>query len=389
MLNGVASLLVKLRLMLLGGVVALLAACDPAIIQAPPSLTRSSEPVTVALLVPSSSPNAGDAVVAQSLENAARLAISDLEGVEVKLLILDSGGNGIQASAAAAEAVQAGARVILGPLFSEAANAVGVTLQRTNVPVLAFSNNTSIAGGNVLTLGNTFENASRRLLSYASSQGRSRIFVAHADNIAGDAANRAITKAAGANATAVVGSVAYPFSQEGVFDAARQVADGARASGADSVMLTSDAAGALPLFAQLLPERGLTPGTVQYMGLTRWDIPQIMSLPALQGGWFPLQDPGRVSAFSRRYQDAYGSAPHPLAGLAYDGIAAIGALRAQGLAVNGANLRQSAGFQGTGGAFRFLPDGTIERSLAVATIEAGAVRIVDPAPQGFGGGAGF
>ena len=46
-------------------------------------------------------------------------------------------------------------------------------------------------------------------------------------------------------------------------------------------------------------------------------------------------------------------------GLAYDGIAAIGALVKQGKsdALTSAALTQGAGFQGTGGVFRLLPNG--------------------------------
>ncbi len=77
----------------------------------------------------------------------------------------------------------------------------------------------------------------------------------------------------------------------------------------------------------------------------------------------------------------------PLAGLAYDGIAAIGALVARGdaNALSRNALTQPQGFQGTTGIFRLLADGTNERGLAVAEIRAGQVVILDPAPRAFGG----
>ena len=94
--------------------------------------------------------------------------------------------------------------------------------------------------------------------------------------------------------------------------------------------------------------------------------------------------------FESRYAAAYGGAPHPLAGLAYDGIAAIGALVASGNrnALTRAALTTGAGFQGTNGVFRLRPDGTNQRALAVARIQNNQVVVVDPAPTGFGG-AGF
>jgi hypothetical protein len=94
--------------------------------------------------------------------------------------------------------------------------------------------------------------------------------------------------------------------------------------------------------------------------------------------------------FSERYTTAYGSAPHPIAGLAYDGIAAIGALVSQGKsdALTGQALTQPAGFAGVNGVFRLLADGTNERGLTVSQILDGQVLVLDAAPRGFGQ-AGF
>lgn len=98
----------------------------------------------------------------------------------------------------------------------------------------------------------------------------------------------------------------------------------------------------------------------------------------------------RHQAYRTRYNATYGEAPHPISGLAYDGIAAIGALVGQGKsdALTAAALTQNAGFQGVGGIFRLRPNGTNERGLAVATIQNKQVVVIDPAPQSFSG-AGF
>ncbi len=51
-----------------------------------------------------------------------------------------------------------------------------------------------------------------------------------------------------------------------------------------------------------------------------------LNLPGVQGGWFALPDPARTAQFDSRFAAATGERPHDLAGLAYDGIAAVGAL---------------------------------------------------------------
>ncbi|MCJ8333425.1 MAG: penicillin-binding protein activator [Epibacterium sp.] len=369
-----------------------LAACDPGTIGGSSGRSiNTNKPVPVALLVPRGSAQQGDSVLAQSLENAARLAIADLDDVQIDLRVYDTAGDPALAASAASKAISDGARIILGPVYAEAANAAGVAAAKRNVNVLTFSNNSSIAGGNVFVMGPTFSNTAKRIVGYAKTQGKDNLVVLSDNNTAGMAGRDATQQAAvdvGAN---VAGRISYDLSQQGVINAIPSISDAVRQSGADGIVLTANSAGALPLLTQLLPEAGLRPEDVQYMGLTRWDIPaQTLALPGVQGGWFALPDPSTTDKFRSRYQNTYGVAPHAIGSLAYDGIAAIGALVAAGQsdALTSTALTQPAGFRGASGVFRLNPDGTNQRGLAIATIQEQKVIILDPAPQSFGG-AGF
>ena len=346
----------------------------------------AGQPVQVALLVPRGSGSSSDDVLSQSLENAARLAIADLQGVQIDLRVYDTAGNAGTAQAAASRAIGEGAKIILGPVYAESANAVGIAAAQGGVNVLSFSNNTTVAGGNVFVLGPTFQNTANRLMSFAARQGKTRVVVVSSSDLSGQLGAQAIQAAAGRSGATVVANVSHEFSQPGVISAIPRIKEAVANNGADSIFLTSNTAGALPLFSQMLPEQGITSATTQFIGLTRWDIPsQTLALPGVQGGWFALPDPGRTAQFNARYQSAYGAPPHPIGGLAYDGIAAIGALVAKGRDLSGASLTQGAGFQGTSGVFRLLPNGTNERGLAVAQVRDRQVAVIDPAPRAFGG----
>lgn len=353
-----------------------------------PSINTTA-PVPVALLVPRGSGQSGDDVLAQSLENAARLAMGDLQNVQIDLRVYDTAGNAQIAADQAAQAVGDGAKIILGPVYGESANAAGLAAANRNVNVLSFSNNVSIAGGNVFVLGPTFQNTANRLAQYAVVQGKSKVVVVYSQDVAGEQGRAAIETALGRSGAAVVASVSYQLSQQGVVASIPEIRSAVDATGADAMFTTATTAAALPLLSQLLPEAGVSPEVTQYIGLTRWDIPsQTLELPGVQGGWFALPDPGKNAAFQARYQAAYGTAPHPIGGLAYDGIAAIGALVGSGSsdALTGAALTQSAGFQGVNGIFRLLPNGTNERGMAVATIQDRQVVVIDTAPTSFGAG---
>lgn len=364
-----------------------LAACQPIAGGGGPSIDTGAA-VPVALLLPSGSGDTNDEVLAQSLRQAAQLAISDLNGVKIDLRIYNTGSNPAMAAEMATKAVDEGAKIILGPVYAGAANAAAVAVASRGVNVLSFSNNTDIAGGNLFVLGPTFSNTANRLMSYSVAQGKRRVLVVSEQNIAGEVGAKAIKSAMSRFGASLAGEVSFPYSQTDLVNAVPQIAQRVKGGGVDALFLTSDAGGALPLLAQLLPEQGVSPAQTKFIGLTRWDTPPAaMALPGLQGGWFALPDPSLNARFQQRYQTAFGAAPHPVAGLAYDGIAAIGALvkAGRGDALSAAALTQSSGFVGVNGVFRLRPDGSNERGLAVAEIRDGQVVIIDPAPRSFGG----
>lgn len=347
--------------------------------------------VPVALLVPHGAEDPQEERLARDLESAARLAVADLDGVRIDLRVYGTAGRVGQAREAALSAVADGARVIVGPLRAESANAVANAVADRGVNVLAFSNNPSIAGGNLFVLGQTFETTANRLVGHATRQGTTRIMTVYSDNLAGRMGRAAIEAAVRRQGGTVSGSVSYAFSQDGVVQAIPQIRATVETNAADAIFLTANSAGALPLFSQMLPEAGLGPDRFQYIGLSRWDTPpQTLALPGVQGGWFALPDPQRMAQFNTRFEAANGDRPHVIAGLAYDGIAAIGALAdTRGRdAFSRAALTQPAGFQGVGGVFRLRPDGSNDRGLAVATIRDRRVQVLAPAPRSFGG-AGF
>jgi ABC-type branched-subunit amino acid transport system substrate-binding protein len=363
---------------------ALLTACGANIPTTTGPKVDASKPIPVALLVPQSSE--GTAQIASDLENAARLAAAQLDDLEIDLRVYDTAGDATVAASVAQQAVDDGAKIIIGPLYAEAANAVGTAVADEGVNVLSFSNNTTIAGGNVFVLGKTFDNTAARIVSFAAEQGKERAMVIHSDRIDGQMGLNAFQAAAANSSLRIVSAQSFELTQESVVNTVPLIRASAEIEDVDTLFLTSSSAGALPLLAQLLPEAGLDPANVQYTGLTRWDIPpQTLELSGLQGGWFAVPDLTRTESFSTQFQEQFGNRPHQLASLAFDGIAAIGALSQAGFndILTREALTQPSGFQGVDGIFRLKDDGTNERGLAIATVQDKQVLIIDPAPRSF------
>ncbi|CUH78688.1 penicillin-binding protein activator [Tropicibacter naphthalenivorans] len=348
-----------------------------------------TKPIQVALLVPQSDPEAGP--IAKSLENAARLAMQEQDGVTIDLRVYDTAGQAATAAAQAQKAVDEGAKIILGPLRADAVNAAGLAVADEGINVLGFSNNPAIAGGNVFILGETFANVANRLMGHAKKTGKTGAVIVYSDDVPGQFGKIAFEQAATVNGVRVVASEPYALSVEGVTSAAQRAAATLKSGAADTVFLTPEAQNAaLPMLLNQLPDNGADPAQVQYAGLGRLDVrPDLFSLPGADGIWFAVPDAARRQAYAGRYSSVYSTSAHPLSGLAYDGISAIGALAKAGRGdALTAKALTSASFTGTGGVFRLMSDGTNQRALAIATVKDKQMVILDPAPSSLSG-AGF
>ena len=104
--------------------------------------------------------------------------------------------------------------------------------------------------------------------------------------------------------------------------------------------------------------------------------------------WFATPDPSGYRAFSGRYRQRYGQDPVRPATLAYDAVSLVAALvKTQGPArFSEETLTNASGFAGIDGVFRFRPDGTNQRGLAVMRVTSSGGQVVSPAPKVLGAG---
>ena len=89
---------------------------------------------------------------------------------------------------------------------------------------------------------------------------------------------------------------------------------------------------------------------------------------------------------SARYRGSYGQDPVRTASLSYDAVALVAALvKTQGQQrFSEAVLTNASGFAGIDGLFRFRPDGTNQRGLAVLRVTSTSGQMISPPPKSFG-----
>lgn len=342
-------------------------------------------PVTVALLAPLSGGQGNAAQVGNAIADAARMAMTDIADQSLRLSVHDTRGTPEGARAAAEAALGEGSALILGPLFGANTPAVGEVAQRAGVNVISFSSDSSVAGGPVFVSGFLPEAEAARIVGYAASQGHNHLAVFHPETEYGRAALRGAERAAGSVGARVVAASGYPRSFEGIQNSSGPFAGAARSAGANAVLIPDSGQG-LRSAAAFLDYGGLDPAQVKYLGLGQWNAPDTLQEATLRGGWFPGPDPDRLQTFSDLYAARHGSEPPLVAVLGYDAVQAAGQLLSEARAVRSqtpfgrAELTRAEGFQGTLGPFRFQPDGTSVRALAVLEVAEGGFRVIDPAP---------
>jgi hypothetical protein len=346
--------------------------------------TLGNGAVRVALLVPrSASGNA--AVVAANLKNAADLALREYQGgANLQILVKDDKGTPEGARVAASEAIAEGAELIIGPLFAQSVAAAGRVARPAGVPVVAFSTDTSVAARGVYLLSFLPQSDVDRIIGYAAGRGKRSIAALLPDNGYGTVMQAALQKAATGSGARIVTIERYGADRAAMQQKGDVVARLVQGGQVDAVFMP-DGGDAAPVLGQILSAGGVRPGQVQLLGSGQWDDPRIAAAPTLKGGWYPAPDRAGFAAFANRYQSVFGAAPVRTASLGYDATSLAAGLSARfGKAgFSTANLANPNGFIGVDGAFRFLPDGTNQRQLAVYELGGGTPIQIDRAPQTF------
>jgi ABC-type branched-subunit amino acid transport system substrate-binding protein len=373
--------------------IAVLAACSgnlpdlassPSAPQQPTTLIGEGK-VKAGLILPlSASGNA--TVAAQSMRNAAEMALAEFNNPDLQLLVKDDAGSAPGAQQAAQAALDEGAEIILGPLFALTVGPVGRAARARGVPVIAFSTDANVAARGVYLLSFLPEADVDRIIGYAASQGRRSFAALVPDNAYGSVVEAAFKQAVGRAGGRVIALERYPLDRTQMQTPVRNVAQAA--SQADAIFVP-DGTDAVPTIVQTLTANGIDTKRVQLLGTGLWEDAQIFSNPLLDGAWYAGPDSTGFRNFSARYRSRYGKDPVRTASLAYDAVALVAALvKTQGRQrFSDDVLTNSSGFTGIDGLFRFRPDGTNQRGLAVLRVSPTGGQIISPPPKGFGGSA--
>ncbi len=349
-----------------------------------PAATIGTGQVKVGLILPLSA-GGNAAIAALAMRNAADMALAEFNSPNVQLLVQDDAGNTDTARSVAQQALDQGAEIILGPLFAQSVSAVGQVTRARNVPVIAFSTDANVASAGVYLLSFLPESDVDRIVQYSVSTGKRSFAALVPDNPYGTVVEAAFRQDVARRGGQIIALEHYPHDNAGMGAPVRTIAQAAVRADA---LFIPDGGDAVPGVVQMLLADGMTPKRIQLLGTGLWDDPRIYAAPGLEGGLYAAPDAAGYRSFSARYRQRFNQDPVRTATLAYDAVALVAALvKTQPdpqQRFSPQTLTNPSGYTGIDGLFRFMPDGTNQRGLAVLRVAAGGPQTVAPPPRSFG-----
>lgn len=389
-------------------------------VTAPPAETTTipveAEKLKVALMLPLTGPHRD---VGQALNQAAQLALFDVPSENFELFPKDTQGTEAGTLAAYQEARAEGISLILGPVLSNNVAAIKEQAKRDAVPIVSFSNNSTVAETGVWTFGFAPEAQINRVINYAHQKGYKNYAGLFPNSAYGTVTKNAFEQAVSTMEAELHKSETFnsnlgdlPTVMADLTDYADRVRavemereellrrgdeaaltalkelENVQTSGQLNYEALMIGAGGTDLqqISQLLASYDIHQGQVRLLGTGLWDDPNLVSLEALSGSWIAVPDPASRQSFVMSYSETFGQAPPRLATLAYDATALaalMGSSYRETQTVNLSELTDATGFAGVDGIFRLHPDGSVERGLAILEFKDGTTQLVDPAPTSF------
>ena len=367
------------------------------------------------------------------------MALFDAYDPRIKILPLDTESDFDVAETRADEAIAARVSIVLGPLLSANVEAVGDRFREAGIPVIGFSNDSTVAAEGRFVMGFLPEAEVKRVVDHAVGQGLENFGALLPVGRYGDRIRTAFGDTADTSDITVSAIESYPPDADALFDPVKRLAryderrddvrrevrflrslrDDVTDEIADDLedaevmegvefdaVLVPEGGALMRTLAPLLPFYEIDPNRVKLLGTGLWNDEALLGEPPLQGAWFAAPDPAAPQSFLTRYEEVYGETAPRIATLAYDAMSLVATLMKKPLEDDNLSIDPELasvdqrlkiadprfalerflspeGFIGVDGLFRLLPDGTTERALAILEVNRRGFQVVDPAPESF------
>lgn len=343
---------------------------------AKPQETFGSGATRIALITALMSP-VGETVRERDIRDGASLAVDEVGGGQLSLLVENTDGSPQQIQDAAKRLVGQNVALVAVSVSDVPVSTVRQGLGNARAPLLVLRDNGAERPTGTFAFVSDRIDSAVEGASYAVASGHKRLVVLLPSDASAAERQRLERELAGYGIkpalVAVTGTTAF----------SADVATKAKLKDVDAVILVGAGDSDVGALSQLKANGYLKPNAM-VVGSSGWSAAAYRR-PELSGSHLCLFGPENGSRMTSRYLDRYERAASPDAAYGFDIIAlAAGLVRTQGEdAINQENIRSPNGFIGAAAAFRFEKNGTVRRTCAIHQVTGGSVKLLDPAPRSF------
>lgn len=337
--------------------------------------TFGSGPVRIGVLLPLSATGV-EGERARAALDAMALAATDLGGDVLTVSVRDTGGEQGRARKLATEEIGERAAILIGPSDIAGASEMSAIKGDKRPPFLLLAWSSGKARSTYSLPLHEADSAAAGIAAAAGEGRRAFALLVGDGPVAAEIEARAT--AAVLNNGGVVEAKARFGGSPGSIDAAVKAVSDAETR-PDAILVASAGRPAAPLL-KALAAAGFRSGVV--IGTSGWAAED---LAAGEGAMLASVDRTEMAPMIERFRQTYGREPRLDEAFAYDAMAlSAGLARTAGeRAFAPDTLHSPSGFRSSTGVFRLMPDGSVQRLLALHRVAGGRLKRVGPAPQAF------
>lgn len=364
----------------------------------------------VALLLPMSGRNKD---LGKVLYNSAIMSLfdNDLDS-DIELVLFDTKSSPQDAKSAVNEIAGQDIKLIIGPVFSNELEAIKDDIAQNELTAISLSNNQKFIESDGIFLSGFFpEQQIERSIEYAISQNKLNFAAILPNNIYGKALADLIRESMHGKDTVFVTADFYQLSGDNLSRTVdrviksylipaelseqirkKEVPADFQISEEDKirpqVLLIPEAGRQLANIAKSIKDLNKEEREFLLVGSSQWDNAATLSDRNLEGAIIAAPRNDRFRSFEKSYYQLHSEFPPRISSIMYDIVAAT-------IEVNSSkrgdpqywdfvhHKNSKNGFEGIDGLFRFLPNGLVQRSLAILKIENGRLVTIEEAPDHF------
>lgn len=343
--------------------------------------------------------------IGQELLNAAALSLFENDSKkEIELVLFDSKGTEFGAKKALNDIINQDIKIVVGPLFSVATQAILNIAAEKEIILLSLSNSDNLLNKpNVFVTGVAIEQEIERLVEYSIANNLNSFSVIAPNNSYGlkvadllrDTAKRKdgyfISSSFYKNSSQIDKSVnkivnSYAISQSAYEDLSEEDKQKSIAEipieDEDKIysdlILIADSGNNLNLILDSMEQNNPKKRNFQILGLKEWDKDATLYNVKTEGSWVVSSNPEIYKKYEYLYYNNYKKTPNRITAVIYDMVAAIIDLSYDNKDININDfIDKKEGFNGVDGTFRFLENGIVQRNFAILKIEDANFKVID------------